>query len=224
MRAMTVVVSLAEGDPLERLFTDDSRVRRERIYNLTLLEDGTLVLLGRIRGDLAFAREALSAAPGVLESSVSGESARGALVFVHARPPTAVRRLLELPGKHGVFFDLPIEVTDGGRLELVTVGETNAELLAVLEDVPSEIDVTVERIGPYVEDPRALTELLTERQREVLDVALERGYYEVPRRASHREIAAALGVSAPTVSEHLRKAEARIFGAVRGGDRSRGVE
>lgn len=215
MRAVTVVLSLLDEGPLERLFIEDSRMRRERIYNLTLLEDGTLVLLGRMRGDLAYARDVLAKAPDVLESSISGQNAHGGLVFVHAQPPTAVRRLLELPGKHGVFFDLPIEMTDDGQLKLVIVGETNADLLAVLEDVPPGIDLTVERIGPYVDDARALTELLTDRQREVLDVALECGYYEVPRRASHRDIAEHVGVSSPTVSEHLQKIEARVFEAIR---------
>jgi len=48
-----------------------------------------------------------------------------------------------------------------------------------------------------------------------LDVALDCGYYEVPRQATHRDIAEQLGVSPPTVSEHLQKIEARMFGTIR---------
>ncbi len=215
MRAVTVVVSPPDDRPLDQLFGDDSRVRRDRIYNLTLLEDGTFVLLGRIHGDLAFAREVLVEAPEVIGFSISSQNDDGGLIFVHTRPPQAVKRLLELRREYGVFFDFPIEMTKEGHLEITIVGEANDEILAVLDEIPPEIDVTVERIGTYIQNPLALTELLTERQREILDVALECGYYEVPRQATHRDIAGKLGISPPTVSEHLQKIEARIFGTIR---------
>ena len=96
---------------------------------------------------------------------------------------------------------------------ITIVGERNDEILAVLDEIPPQIDVSVERIGTYIQNPLTLTELLTERQREILDVALECGYYEVPREAPHRDIATKFGISPPTVSEHLQKIEAGIFEA-----------
>lgn len=47
---------------------------------------------------------------------------------------------------------------------------------------------------------------LTERQREALEVALELGYFEIPRRVSTAELGEELGVSGQAVSERLRRA------------------
>lgn len=52
---------------------------------------------------------------------------------------------------------------------------------------------------------------LTQRQFDVLVLALERGFYDQPRRASVDDLAVALKVSSSTVNEHLRKAEERIL-------------
>jgi hypothetical protein len=45
---------------------------------------------------------------------------------------------------------------------------------------------------------------LTERQREILTVALELDYYTVPQRTTRRNIANRVGLSVGTVVEHLR--------------------
>nr|WP_244531525.1 helix-turn-helix domain-containing protein [Halogranum amylolyticum] len=91
------------------------------------------------------------------------------------------------------------------------IGETNGALQKALADVPAELDVTVERIGAYPEVGGNVVSLLTDRQREVLDVALDLGYYDVPRKATHRDIADQMGLSVGTVGEHLQKIEARVL-------------
>lgn len=53
--------------------------------------------------------------------------------------------------------------------------------------------------------------VLTERQREVISTAKRLGYYEVPRRASSKDVAKELGISKATVVEHIRKAEQRLI-------------
>ena len=52
---------------------------------------------------------------------------------------------------------------------------------------------------------------LTDRQREILAAAVEVGYYEVPRQASHEDIADHLGIAPATVGEHLRKIESTVL-------------
>jgi DNA-binding CsgD family transcriptional regulator len=188
---------------------------RERIQHFGLLDDGTVVILSRVRGDIDALRETVASMPEVLACSVSGDDGDGsALVYTHLRPPAAVRRFVELPRRHEVFFEFPVETTPDGRLRVVMVGETNAALGRALADVPPEVEVTVERFGPYRERRLSVADLLTDRQREVLDVAVDLGYYEVPRRATHRDVAERLGLSVGTVSEHLQKIEARVFGSL----------
>lgn len=51
---------------------------------------------------------------------------------------------------------------------------------------------------------------VTRRQLEVARRALDMGYYSWPRQASGKDLACRLGVSPPTVLEHLRKFESRV--------------
>mgnify|MGYP006306780221 CR=1 FL=1 len=94
-------------------------------------------------------------------------------------------------------------------------GETNDVLRQTLADVPPELDATIERIGPCPDAGEYILALLTDRQREVLDVALELGYYAVPRQATHGDIAERLALSVGTVGEHLQKIDSRVFEHIR---------
>jgi predicted DNA binding protein len=53
--------------------------------------------------------------------------------------------------------------------------------------------------------------VLTDRQRECLDVAWRMGYFEVPRDCTLAEVADALDVDTSTVSETLRRGTARVL-------------
>jgi DNA-binding CsgD family transcriptional regulator len=52
---------------------------------------------------------------------------------------------------------------------------------------------------------------LTERQRQVLQLAYEMGYYEVPRTASSADIATRVSLDPSTVAEHLQRAERNLL-------------
>lgn len=52
--------------------------------------------------------------------------------------------------------------------------------------------------------------LLTDRQREVLRTAVQRGYFEVPRESRLADLAAVLDIDTSTASEILRRGEARL--------------
>lgn len=58
---------------------------------------------------------------------------------------------------------------------------------------------------------QAVDERLTDRQREVLRTAYESGYYERPRRTTGEELAAHLGISNATLSQHVRAAERNLL-------------
>ncbi|WP_162224255.1 bacterio-opsin activator domain-containing protein [Halorussus salinus] len=58
----------------------------------------------------------------------------------------------------------------------------------------------------------AVSERLTDRQREVLEAAFVAGYFEWPRGESGEEVAERLGVTSTTFSQHLRAAERKVFG------------
>lgn len=60
------------------------------------------------------------------------------------------------------------------------------------------------------EPPATYETVLTDRQREILALALDRGYYEVPRQITLEDLADELDVGLAAVSEGLRRAEERV--------------
>ncbi len=72
------------------------------------------------------------------------------------------------------------------------------------------INARVERFADY-RGPSAPLDALTDRQREVVSVAHELGYFEVPRSATPEDIAAELDLEPSTVGEHLRRAQANLI-------------
>ena len=52
---------------------------------------------------------------------------------------------------------------------------------------------------------------LTERQRQIVKLAKELGYFEIPRKTSSERIAQILGISKAAFLEHLRKVERMVF-------------
>jgi predicted DNA binding protein len=55
---------------------------------------------------------------------------------------------------------------------------------------------------------------LTDEQREALELAVERGYFEVPRRATLSDLAGDLDVSQQAVSERLRRGTNKVMRAL----------
>ncbi len=53
--------------------------------------------------------------------------------------------------------------------------------------------------------------VLTEKQREVIVAAFQNGYYDFPKRISSKKLCQKVGISKPTLLQHMRKAEGRIL-------------
>ena len=88
---------------------------------------------------------------------------------------------------------------------------TDDELRTAVREVPDPVDVEVVRVGRLDSAAPAAGTGLTDRQRAAVDVALELGYYDVLRTASHEDVADALDCAPSTAAEHLRKAESRLL-------------
>jgi hypothetical protein len=187
-------------------------VTRERVSQLTVLGDGTCAALVRVRGDLQRLREQSAERSDVLSYSVSEDGDGSGTAYIRTRPPAAVERLAAIPREHAVLVDFPLEAVGADAVVVTMVGEDDATLRAALDSLPDGVETTVRRVGPSPpEDDRVS---LTERQREVVTAALELGYYDSPRRATHEAVAERVGLAPVTVTEHLQKAETRVFTAL----------
>lgn len=189
---------------------------RGTIHQFSILEDGTAVVLREVSGDLDCARSLLESHDTTLGYSVSGGSQGEGLAYVHAEPPGSIAEVVKLPRRYELVLDFPLEGVGDQEIRVTMVSESRDVLGRALADIPDRVDLTIERIGAYPEDGSDVTAVLTDRQREILDVATDLGYYEVPREATHRDIAAAVDLDPGTVSEHMQKIEARVFNSVTG--------
>jgi predicted DNA binding protein len=99
-----------------------------------------------------------------------------------------------------------------GRISAQIVGDP-AVLQATLDEAPDAVSVAVDEIRTFPGPQVNPATVLSSRQREAVEAALELGYYETPRGATHEDVAAELGCAPNTASQHLQKAEAKLVGA-----------
>ncbi|GAA0255470.1 helix-turn-helix domain-containing protein [Haladaptatus pallidirubidus] len=220
MRYVTVV-AYPDGEGINRL---DRRVNElgleyRALHRMELLADDTVAIFAEGRGDVEGLRQILSESPEVLEFSISGDDA-GFFSYTRYAADDLTRILMEDRRESSYLIDMPIEYTDDGGLRVTYIG-TEAAFADVLSEQPEGIRLEVERTGPYTPGPRHVVSRLTERQREVLRTAVDLGYYQEPREATHNEIAAVTGLSETTVGEHLRKIEATVFSSLHVGATNR---
>lgn len=116
----------------------------------------------------------------------------------------------------GFIHNAPIHIHDGEERWPLFIADRSREnihesLASLRRD--ENADVTIEKIMQSESAARSNVDLLSVRQREVLELACERGYYGWPRAVTLEDLADELDVAKPTVLEHLRKAEAKVLNA-----------
>ena len=96
----------------------------------------------------------------------------------------------------------------GRQREYNVLAFRREDLRHIIDDLGAFGTVTLGKLEEF----RATTDPpLTDRQREVVTEALERGYYDWPRKITNEQLAAELEISRATLHEHLRKAERTLL-------------
>lgn len=118
--------------------------------------------------------------------------------------------------QHGFVHSAPVRIEGGREYWQVCFAGNRQEIEPSLDGVREKAgaEVSVSRImssdNAEPERERRMGTLTTT-QREVFELARDRGYYQWPRGISTRELASELGVSKTTMLEHLRKAESKLL-------------
>lgn len=194
----------------DRRIAETADVDRKALLDLDLLTDGTAMAIYLLSGDASALDATLAEASEVVDHHVFNTGGTRFHVLIHFEPDDPLRSLLELAERHHIVMETPLEFLAGGSLR-ATVGGIQENVQDAAAEFPSNVEVTIQQIGQYDPSRDSLLASLTNRQREVLEVAIREGYYEIPRRATHDDLAAELDCSAGTVGEHLRKIESRVL-------------
>lgn len=191
----------------EEAFTEEPSIQRVAIEYLNYLDDGTGVLLYRLRGNEERISELLENTDEVISFQALSDGGEYR-VHIHFDVYGFSEQLIRLINQHNVSIDFPIECNQRG-LRITAIGEQD-DIADAVERLPDGILVEIISLTP-IENGSSRRPLLSDRQREVLRIAIEEGYYEHPRKISRDGLAEFLGLTGSTVSEHLRKAESKIL-------------
>jgi DNA-binding NarL/FixJ family response regulator len=196
--------------PVDGAIAEHPAATRESLLHINQLGDGTGVLLYRLRGDPTPLVDRIRGHPDLVTHDLLDVQDGLFHLYVHVMPGEPGGSLLELAHEHALIIDTPIEFTPQGGLSTTVVG-THEMLRQAVEELPDGVRFSIEQVGEYSPDSHDILSVLTERQLEVFRTAVELGYYEIPRRATHQDIADHLDCAPSTVDEHLRKAESRVL-------------
>lgn len=144
----------------------------------------------------------------------------------------------EDPLRCGVVCEQPIPeltvVERGGHFERTSITDGQASVLARLDentsakriearlrDAYGNVSMTMVQTDPSQETRENGDNYtpLTDRQRQVLELAFQMGYFERPRGKNAEEIATMLDISRSTFTQHFRAAEQKIMSGVLGDER-----
>ncbi|WP_277542838.1 bacterio-opsin activator domain-containing protein [Haloarcula laminariae] len=168
---------------------------------------------------------------------VDGASTDAVLDYVTDDPATVDARLIE-DYRDGALLEVVVTaaptlslVENGGRIRDLTAESGEATITAELPtdtDLRGVVDTVVgaypgttlsakhETERPVETDTgfrKHLSDHLSDRQATVLEAAYHSGYFEWPRGTTAEELADSLAVSAPTLHNHLRKAQQKVLTA-----------
>jgi hypothetical protein len=106
----------------------------------------------------------------------------------------------------GVPLEMPFDIVWGEAVWEITAPR---ERLSALGEQLSQFGISfnVEEIRQRIEE----SQLLTDKQADLVEAAVERGYYDTPRTCSLTELAEELGMAKSTCSETLHRAEGKII-------------
>jgi len=145
----------------------------------------------------------------VLYTEVLWEKEEEEKALVQVR--TDMYLIMKKASRSGVPIEMPFVIQDGvGEWELRASHDSLSELGSTFDSMG--VGYTIE----CVRDVEVEDDLLTEKQRGVVEAAHELGYYETPREVSLSEVADELGIAKSTCSEMLHRAEGRVMDAFLG--------
>ncbi|KYK31566.1 MAG: hypothetical protein AYK22_02420 [Thermoplasmatales archaeon SG8-52-3] len=107
-----------------------------------------------------------------------------------------------------IIWDTPSIFSKDKMTLSVTANEEN--LKKFLDLIKNLGEVKSVSFTKAIFNEQTILSCLTEKQKEILIAAKKNGYYSYPRKINSKELSEKIGLSKPTVVQHLRKAEVRL--------------
>jgi predicted DNA binding protein len=154
--------------------------------------------------DIAALEQTLSAIPTLTDIEFRQRTDERVLFEVSTPTPASHGAMAE----SGVVPSFPLRLEDGWFIGTLTASQEQLSAFRDELDV-ADIDYQLIRISKNEE----ASDTLTPRQQEVIELAVQHGYYESPRRCTLTDLADLLDVNKSVVSRILQRAEGHIITA-----------
>lgn len=204
----------ADIHPMYDLMSNSGHVERATAlqWNYTGEELG---ILHYVEGDADAFAAVVADVPQVVDFELTraGEDAFYAYVSDELTPEA--RAMFEVLAAGTSIVVPPVVYEADGTVSLSVFGP-GGDIETAIDFAPDFVDVGVRDVGGMSRLPGLHETVLSDRQRRAVHAGLELGYYDVPRTASHEDVAAAIDCAPSTAAEHLRKAESKLLHAVLG--------
>lgn len=201
MAQATLTVTMPEQLWLQQVSTDYPEVKFQLLSAIPGSESG-FALTRLVGPTVSGAIDDLDNHPQISNLSLVEQSDERATVHFETTAPL----LFFSSQASEIAIDLPIEIQNGeATVEVSGSREQLADLARWLEQIGLRYQIK------HVTERLHESQLLSERQLEVIVVAVEEGYYDTPRRCSLTEIAEHLDIAKSTCSETLHRAEEAII-------------
>lgn len=200
--------------PVFSLVADRDFVANAQLVHWNIVDSDRPMVLFVIEGDRELFAAELTDLPKVTDFDLTPIDADRFSVHIRPEPTDVIRDMIAMHVHEDILLLHPVDYRNGSAYTSV-IG-TPASLQTALDSAPSGVHVEVEQVGEYDTDQGSIASVLSDRQREAVEMGLALGYYEVPRQATHEDIAARIDCAPNTASEHIQKAEAKLIAAVMG--------
>lgn len=178
------------------------------VYGNTIGEQDTFLFY--VVGDREPYAAALAATETITEFEITEIDDRSFYCFLTQRRNAVDEVMFDSFNRTGVITVPPIEFRPNGVATLTVVGKSSL-LQETLEEIPEGVSVTVQQVGDYDWRQSLFDPGLTDRQRTAVRVAVDEGYYAVPRESRLETVADRLDCATSTAAEHLKKAEQAVM-------------
>lgn len=214
---VTVSVDPDRAPPFFDLLANSAAITETRLLEWNEARPERATMLYAVHGDPTEFAASATDTPGIESVALSRTVDEWTYVLLEARPRKTplFAAVNEARARGGVVVRKPVVFRDSA-MSCRVFGES-AAIQATFERVPDAMDVRVDGVATLRGDHGRPTAALSERQREAVATAVDLGYYDHPRDATHADVADRLDCAAGTASEHLRKAEAKLVTAALGG-------
>ena len=141
---------------------------------------------------------------------LSSEGKESMVIVIGHLPPIVSQLISHVIKEYHCFFEFPI-VNVEGKMSIPLVGtkENLKELLTHLEDLNVEFQIA--SLTNYYVKGKDILSSLTPAQYKCLEMGVEQGFFDIPKKANSRKLAAQRGISHSAYLAHIRKAEKKIF-------------